>query len=220
MTATSLAARSRLEPDERREQILQCAVRLFGERPYPAVSTTELADAAGVTRGLIHHYFGTKRGLYLEVVRRMLVVPRIREAVALDGTLEQRVGQAVDWFLGVMAEHGQTFVRVSGAEGVGDDPEVERLLAEADDVAASSVLKAMGVTPEQVADPRAQAMLRAYAGLVKAAVREWLCARTLTRDEVRLLLNTSLLAIVRDALPRLPPRARAGSTTPDHQLTQ
>jgi AcrR family transcriptional regulator len=41
----------RLEPDERREQILVCAMRLFGERPYAAVSTTELAAQAGWRAG-------------------------------------------------------------------------------------------------------------------------------------------------------------------------
>jgi AcrR family transcriptional regulator len=203
MTDTSLATRLRLEPDERREQILQCAVHLFGERPYSAVSTTELANEAGVTRGLIHHYFGTKRGLYLQVVRRMLVVPRIREAVVADGTIEQRVDQAIDWFLGLMAEHGQTFVRVAGAEGVGEDPEIERLLAEADDIAATSVLQALQVSASLDADPRAHAMVRAYSGLVKAAVREWVRNGTLTRDECHFLLRTSLLAIVRDTLPHL-----------------
>lgn len=49
----------RLEPDQRREQILACATELFGERPFASVSTTELAARAGVARGLINHYFGT-----------------------------------------------------------------------------------------------------------------------------------------------------------------
>src|SRR5258708_39592972 len=65
----------RLDHDERRRQILQCARRLFSERPYASVSTTELAREAGVARGLLHHYFGAKRDLYLEVVRTMMRVP-------------------------------------------------------------------------------------------------------------------------------------------------
>jgi AcrR family transcriptional regulator len=67
--------RRRLEPDERREQILRCAIRLFGERPYANVSTTEITAEAGVARGLVNHYFGTKRELYLVVVRRMRAFP-------------------------------------------------------------------------------------------------------------------------------------------------
>ena len=72
--------RRRLEPDERREQILACGVRMFGERPYAAVSTTDLAKEAGVARGLINHYFRTKRDLYLAVVQKVAMVPEADNA--------------------------------------------------------------------------------------------------------------------------------------------
>src|SRR5258707_13963464 len=65
----------RLDHDERRRQILECARRLFSERPYASVSTTELAREAGVARNLLHHYFGSKRDLYLEVVQTLVRVP-------------------------------------------------------------------------------------------------------------------------------------------------
>src|SRR5581483_7319796 len=85
----------RLEPDARREQILDCAVRLFGERPYAAVSTSEIAREAGVARGLLNHYFGTKRDLYLEVVRAMVALPELRDAAATSGPLRSRVQRSV-----------------------------------------------------------------------------------------------------------------------------
>ncbi|MGZ8770978.1 MAG: TetR/AcrR family transcriptional regulator [Aeromicrobium sp.] len=196
--------RTRLEPDERREQILDRAIRLFGERPYSAVSTTELAAEAGVTRGLIHHYFGTKRGLYLEVVRAMVLVPNLHPAVASSGPLTSRVERSVDWFLDTVVVHGKTFVAVTGAEGVGGDPEIERILAEADDIAAQNVLTIVGVSSPANANARERAIIRAYGSLVKGAVREWVRDGTLTREEVRLLLVHALIAIVEDVLPHLP----------------
>lgn len=202
MTATD-TSRSRLEPDERRQQILTCAVRLFGERPYAAVSTTELATESGVTRGLIHHYFGTKRGLYLEVVRSMVIVPDLFDAVLPTGPLEQRVAMSVDWFLDSVSAHGKTFVAVTGAEGVGGDPEIEGILAEADDIAARKVLEIVGIDCETNGGSRERAVVRAYGSLVKGAVREWIRDGTLTRDEVRSLLIHSLITIVRDVLPAL-----------------
>src|SRR3954468_9771509 len=50
--------RSRLDPAQRREQILDAANTLFAERAYDQVSIEDIARAAGVTRGLVHHYFG------------------------------------------------------------------------------------------------------------------------------------------------------------------
>jgi AcrR family transcriptional regulator len=190
----------RLEPDARREQILDCAVRLFGERPYAAVSTTDIAREAGVARGLLNHYFGTKRDLYIEVVRKLVLLPDLADARVATGPLKARVQRSVDWFLDVVSVHAKTFVAVTGAEGVGDDPEVERILADADDRAARKVLHAVGLSAD-VDEHRA--VIRAYGGLAKAAVREWIRGETLTRDQVHLLLSQALVTIVRDVLPEM-----------------
>lgn len=187
----------RLEPDERREQILACAIRLFGERPYAAVSTAELASAAGVARGLINHYFGTKRELYLEVVRRMVTIPRFAVEQLPDGPLDERVDAALTWFLDGVAKHSKAWLAATGA--IGHDPEVEHILAAADETAADRVLEATGLP--DIREHRA--MVRAYGGLVKSAAREWLVRKDLTRAQVHVLLTTTLLALIRDAAPRL-----------------
>ena len=192
----------RLEADERREQILECAMRLFGDRPYALVSTTEIARAAGVARGLLNHYFGTKRDLYVAVVRRLVRLPDFDSAITATGSLSRRVERSVDWFLDVMEVHGKTYVAVTGAEGVAADPEVERIIAEADDAAARGVLSALGVDTAGH-DAEQRAVIRAYSGLVKAAMREWIRDRTLTRDQVHLLLSRALITIVRDVLPAM-----------------
>jgi AcrR family transcriptional regulator len=191
--------RRRLEPDARREQILTCAVRLFGEKPYAAVSTTEIARETGVARGLLNHYFGTKRDLYLEVVRKMVTITEVPGADAeVTGPLRRRVERSVDWFLATVEVHATTFVAVTGAEGVGDDPEIERILAAADDAAARRVLELVGL-PADVDEHRA--VIRAYGGLVKAAIREWIRDGTLDRAQVRSLLVRVLVTIVKDVLP-------------------
>src|SRR3954471_14388010 len=152
----------RLEPDARREQILECAVRLFGERPYAAVSTTDIAREAGVARGLINHYFGTKRDLYLEVVRRLVTIPRFAIEQLPDGPLEVRVSAAVDWFLEGVSRNPKAWLAATGDW----DPDVERLLADADETAADRVLEAMGLAADT---GELRAMVRAYGGMVKSA---------------------------------------------------
>jgi AcrR family transcriptional regulator len=192
----------RLEPDARREQLLECATRLFGEKPYAEVSTTEIAAEAGIARGLLNHYFGTKRDLYLAVVRRLVRLPDFDATITATGPLARRVERSVDWFLDAVAAHGKTYVAVTGAEGVAADPEVERIIAEADDAAARGVLTALGVdSAEHGAEQRA--IIRAYSGLVKAAMREWIREGTLTRAQVHLLLSRALVGIVRDVLPAI-----------------
>ena len=47
----------RLPPDARRRQIIDAARQLISERGDAAISTADVAQAAGVTRALVHHYF-------------------------------------------------------------------------------------------------------------------------------------------------------------------
>ncbi|MCU1599903.1 MAG: acrR [Frankiales bacterium] len=193
----------RLTPDARREEILASAHRLFGARPYAQVSTTDIASGAGVARGLLNHYFGTKRELYVEVVRRMTAVPDVT-AELVTGSLRARVDLGVSWYLDVVGAQGEAFLALVGAEGPGADPEVEAILEAADDLAARRVLEVLGADQD---DPSMRGAVRAYGGLAKAAVKEWVRTGALTREDVHLLLTTALRAIAKDVLPvvgRLP----------------
>ena len=198
MTAT--ARRQRLAPDQRREQILAAAERLFAERPYAEVSTTDIARAAGVARGLLNHYFGDKRTLYLQVVREIAMLPTIADVPLPTGELEERVDAAVRWFLGSITPERATYLTVRAAEGVGEDAEARAILDRAHDLAAERVLEMVGGDP---ADPAARAVVRSFGELARGAIREWSRDETLTRDQAHLLLRESLLVIVRSVLPRL-----------------
>ncbi|MBF6098503.1 TetR/AcrR family transcriptional regulator [Nocardia cyriacigeorgica] len=194
--------RRRLEPDERRAQILAQAIEMFGERPYAAVSTAELAQRAGVARGLINHYFGNKRDLYLAVVRRMVTLPRVDDMIVPTGTERERVEASVSWLLDTISEHGSTWVKVTSHEGVGDDPEVQQILDQADDAAAERLLLMIGLA-DSAHSASLRAMVRAYGGLVKVAGREWITRGTLSRDQVHGLLVDMLLTLVTESLPKV-----------------
>ena len=176
---------------------------LFGDKPYAEVSTTEIAAAAGIARGLLNHYFGTKRDLYLEVVRRLVAVPEV-DGLLLQGSTKSRIDTGVGWFLDAVSAHGGTFLAVTGAGGIGDDPEIEAILDAADDLAARRVLEVVRLDGD---DDASRAAIRAYGGLAKAAVREWQRSGALSRDDVHLLLTRALHTIVRDVLPSLPSRS-------------
>lgn len=206
MTTDVSPRRRRLEPDERRQQILAHAVRLFGERPYPQVSTTDIASSAGVARGLINHYFGTKRDLYLEVVRVMVTIPPVVLDRLPAGTPAQRADASVTWFLDVVARHGRSWLAAMGA---GNDPEVERIRAEADDATADLMLRAFGLDSVRGGRDELRAMLRAWTGLAKAATQEWLGPGTLSRQDVHLLLTHSLRTLVYETFPAVSPEVRS-----------
>jgi hypothetical protein len=113
------------------------------------------------------------------------------------------VQTSVDWFLESVSPHASTWVAVIGTEGVGRDPDVETILAEADEVAVDHVLAAVGLDETAPGHEQRRAVLRAYGAMVKAATREWSVRGTLSRDQLRLLLTQSLVGLVRDTFPHL-----------------
>src|SRR3954464_11230612 len=62
--------RTRLTPDQRRGQLLDLGVRLLATRSLDELSIDVLAEEAGISRGLLYHYFGGKHAFREAVVRR------------------------------------------------------------------------------------------------------------------------------------------------------
>jgi AcrR family transcriptional regulator len=192
---------SRLEHDERRSQILGAARKLFCERHFAAVSTEEIAHAAGVTRGLLNHYFGTKRDLYLEVVTEMLRAPATAVAPPQPGRpLEVVVEESVDRWLDQVSRYRQTWFATLGAEGFGRDAELEAIVAAARHETVQLIIVTLGLE-DRDDDTELRTVLRTYSGLAEMASREWLQHKTLTRAQTHALLSTALLALVRDVAP-------------------
>jgi AcrR family transcriptional regulator len=184
---------TRLDHDERREQILAAARRLFSQRSPAEVSTTEIAREAGVARGLLHHYFGGKRELYLAVLRSMLRYPSLPEPEDGDP------GTGIDRWLTMVERNREAWLAAMGAQGLGRDPEVEAILEEAREGAVTRL--ANELAPEDPDRPELRAVLRAYSGLAETASVEWLVRERLTRAQVHELLLQTLTTLVRDVLP-------------------
>src|SRR5689334_1058061 len=61
--------RSRLAVDKRRAQLLKLGQELFSNFNYDELSIDEIARRAGISKGLLYHYFPSKRDYYVEVIR-------------------------------------------------------------------------------------------------------------------------------------------------------
>ena len=193
--AEAAAARVRLEHDVRRQQILATARRLFAERDYPSVSMQDIAAAAGVARGLLNHYFGSKRDLYLEVARDMLRVPALPEVTGVWET-------SVERWLDLMEGNRESWLAAVRAGEAGHDPELRRIIDEASEVIAERVIEALGFDGAK-AGPELRAIVRAYGGLAQEATREWLERGRLTRGQVRVLLVGAMPLLAEHLVPEV-----------------
>ena len=68
--------------DDRPAELLQAALELFAEKGYSATRSEEIAKRAGVSKGTLFLYFGTKEELFEAVVKHA-VVPVLHDAQAL-----------------------------------------------------------------------------------------------------------------------------------------
>lgn len=81
-----------------RGAILRAARRLFAEHGFQGASLRQIAAEAGVDPALVHHYFGTKDGLFRAVLQLPVDVPRVLEDM-LSGDPEQAPERIVRGFL-------------------------------------------------------------------------------------------------------------------------
>jgi AcrR family transcriptional regulator len=185
----------RLEADERRRLILDEARRQFCSRLYGDVSMTDIASGAGVARGLLHHYFGSKRDLYLAVIRDLVRVPTIPTGAEGRGSERDVWSLSVEGWMALVEANRELWLSAISAGAAAWDHEVDEILNEARELVAGRALEALGVAPAQ-APPGLLAVARGYGGLVEEVTREWLERGRLTRDEARGVLLHALPALV------------------------
>lgn len=81
--------------ERRREEILRAALRLFVRKGYAATKVSDIAEAVGMSTGLMFHYFESKEALYVALVE-----------VGVDGPMAmvgENEGDALAFFEGAAA---------------------------------------------------------------------------------------------------------------------
>lgn len=169
--------RTRLDPQQRREQLLDLGVEQLAVRRLDDLSIDTLAEVAGISRGLLYHYFSSKRDFHLAVLRRMAdQVVAITAPTGDTAPLEQMVRslEAYVDFVGANHEAYVSFVRAAAA----GDEEFHRIHEDARDAltdrifrhADSEVLAELGI----VDSPTVRLMVRGWSASVEEVVLSWL----------------------------------------------
>jgi AcrR family transcriptional regulator len=116
--STATTPRTRLTPDQRRSQLLDLGVRLLATRSLDELSIDLLAEEAGISRGLLYHYFGNKHAFHEAVVRRAADDLIAQTAPPVDGEPHERLLISVTAYLDyVVANHEGYLSLVKGAAG-------------------------------------------------------------------------------------------------------
>lgn len=169
--------------DARREQLLALAIRAFSEQPYDEVSTEAIAAKAGVSHGLLFHYFPTKRALYVAALR--VAADQLLRATftAQQGTPAERLDAGLDAYFAFVEEHAQAYAALLRG-GVGSDLVVSELVDATRYKIVEIILGDLGaLVPGKVPKRTLRAALRGWIGLVEALSIDWIAHRDLPRAE-------------------------------------
>ncbi|MFO0659439.1 MAG: TetR/AcrR family transcriptional regulator [Polyangiaceae bacterium] len=195
--SSSASSRKRVLPPERRAQLLALGLELFSQHTYDEVSIDEVARLAGISKGLLYHYFSDKRGFYVATVEAscatMLELTRFEDNSA---PAFERLRLGVDAYLDYVERHGAAFAALLRS-GVGADPKVSAIVDRTRDEILDRLFR--GAPQPLPPTPLVRIALRGWIGMVEAASLEWLTsprAHTTPREHLREVMCHSLVAIV------------------------
>ena len=116
--------------NKRHSDILVAAEELFAEKGYRGVSTKDIADAAGVSQGLVHYHFATKERLMMEIVDNVRVPldNSLRTIVRSDDTVRGKLRGIIHLFTDFTYSHPHA-MRVIAFDSLSTQETKEQMLA-------------------------------------------------------------------------------------------
>jgi AcrR family transcriptional regulator len=191
--------RRRLSTEERREQLLSVGARLFSESPYDDVWIEQVAEIAGVSRGLLYHYFPTKRDFFAAVVERESE-RMLRMTAAVPGVpVREQLAAGLETFLEYVEAHAHGYRAFHRADAAGDQS-VRRVYRRALAEQEWQILAALAADPEFgpafEERPEVRLAVRGWLAFTTAVCLEWLRDTELSREQVRELCARALLGVL------------------------
>ncbi len=170
MSAPVSEPRSRLQVDERRAQLLALGMELFSSRGFDELSVDDISRAAGVSKGLIYHYFESKRGFYLACVRASSKQLLAETQHAADAAPLDQLRAGLDAYLLYVERNARAYLTLFRG-GIGFDPEVGKIVEETRQHFVDRMLENLDAGVAEL--PRVRNAVRGYIGFVESAAMDW-----------------------------------------------
>jgi AcrR family transcriptional regulator len=189
--------RVRLSPDTRREQLLDLGVSLLGTRSLDELSIDVLAEEAGISRGLLYHYFRNKQEFHRAVVRRATddMLERTTPDPSLDALTRLTTGLAA--YLDYVESNFEPFMSLVRGAASGDRF-LREIYEDARGVLTGRILDSIGELglTESAAT---RLLIDGWAAMVEETVISWVQEPSVSKDELVGLLAAALPAVLHAA---------------------
>ena len=180
----SSPAYTRLKVDERRRQVVETGARLFTDHAFEEISMRQIAEAAGISKPLLYHYFPSKIELFkAAVAERAAELQRLIEPTG-DGTPLEQLTRSLDAYLGWIEGNSKAWTKLM--QSAAALPEAGELVAAFRTQTLEQLL--VRLTGRRKPRPILRNALKGWLGYVDAAILDWAQAGDLSRDQVRDLI--------------------------------
>ena len=108
---TTRTPKPRLRGHQRRDLILDAALREFAERGYELASMGQIATVAGASRSVLYDHFPSKHALFVEVLscQHDVLLAHLSERIASGGPMRERIRGTFDAFFAFAEERPLAF---------------------------------------------------------------------------------------------------------------
>jgi AcrR family transcriptional regulator len=191
------AKRTRLSPEARRAQLIELGVEMLATRRLDELSVELIAQTAGISRGLLFHYFASKQEFHLEVARAAAAEMICRTQPDPDLPLVEALRASIAAFVDYVEENPDNYKSLVRGAASGDAD----MRAIFDGTRAAMAQRVLDVVASQgiassALDPRAELAVHGWIAYVEECVVRWLDGRPTTRDALLEMLTKSLPAVV------------------------
>jgi AcrR family transcriptional regulator len=193
---TTTTTRTRLTPEQRRSQLLDLGVRLLATRSLDELSIDLLAEEAGISRGLLYHYFGNKHAFHEAVVRRAADDLIEQTAPPSDAEPMERLVTSLAAYVDYVVANHEGYLSLVKAAAGGNET-LREIYEEARSALNGRIFRddAQGeVIPDT---PATRLVVRGWSAMTEELVLSWIAdPGGLSREQLLEILAASLPALV------------------------
>jgi AcrR family transcriptional regulator len=186
--------RTRLDPVARRAQLIALGVEMLATRTLDALSVEDIAKQAGISRGLLFHYFSSKQEFHTAVARAAAqeLLDRTQPDTALPPVDALR--GALDAFIAYVEENPDNYKSLVRGAASGDT-EMRGIF---DDTRATMASRVIGVVGQMGFElgPRAQLAVNGWVAYCEECTIRWIESGTVDREALLEMLTKALPAVV------------------------
>ncbi|WP_327357007.1 TetR/AcrR family transcriptional regulator [Streptomyces sp. NBC_01304] len=180
MTTPAAGPRRRLDPAERRNELLDVGSRLFAAKPYQDVRMEDVAERAGISRALLYRYFPNKGVLFAAVYEQASAQLLADTRIDASGSLLDQLAAGLDVHFDYFAANRNTVLAANRV--LAGDPVIQAIINDELSELRRRTLEATGLRGR--ARETVSAALTSWLVFVRSLCVEWLANDTFSRAEL------------------------------------